>query len=125
MIRLKSKEEDIRAGIVITQASLFFVTNLKKLTPTKASWNISMNIGQKFNFNFDIAEPKQKNNIVVFFLSSKEQMKANFLAFPEALKNDLAKVEEVNKGFVGNLKVTNNIKPPKATYFRIRNAYWK
>ena len=39
-----------------------------------------MSIDQKFNFNFnfDIAEPKQKNNIVVFFLSSKEQMKDNF-----------------------------------------------
>ena len=65
-------------------------------------------IDQKFNFNFDIAEPKQKNNIVVFFLSSKEQMKDNFLAFPDALKNNLTEVEEVNeKGFVGNLKVTN------------------
>ena len=67
-----------------------------------------MSIDQKFNFNFDIAEPKQKNNIVVFFLSSKEQMKDNFLAFPDALKNNLTEVEEVNeKGFVGNLKVTN------------------
>ena len=67
-----------------------------------------MKIDQKFNFNFDIAEPKQKNNIVVFFLSSKEQIKDNFLAFPDALKNNLTEVEEVNeKGFVGNLKVTN------------------
>ena len=66
-----------------------------------------MNIEQKFNFNFDISEPKQKNNIVVFFLSSKEQMKDNFLAFPDALKNNLTEVEEVSKGFVGNLKVTN------------------
>ena len=67
-----------------------------------------MSIDQKFNFNFDIAEPKQKNNIVVFFLSSKEQIKDNFLAFPDALKNNLTDVEEVNeKGFVGNLKVTN------------------
>ena len=67
-----------------------------------------MNIEQKFNFNFDISEPKQKNNIVVFFLSSKEQMKDNFLAFPDALKNNLTEVGEVNeKGFVKNLKVTN------------------
>ena len=66
-----------------------------------------MSIDQKFNFNFDIAKLKQKNDIVVFFLSSKEQMKDNFLAFPDALKNDLAEVEEVNKGFIGNLKVTN------------------
>jgi len=35
-------------------------------------------------------------------------MKDNFLAFPDALKNNLTEVGEVNeKGFVGNLKVTN------------------
>jgi len=67
-----------------------------------------MSIDQKFNFNFDIAEPKQKNNIVVFFLSSKEQMKDNFLAFPDALQNNLVEVEEVSeKGFVGNLRISN------------------
>ena len=68
-----------------------------------------MNLDQKFNFNFnfDVGEPKQKNNIVVFFLSSKEKMKDNFLAFPDALKNNLTEVEEVNEGFVGNLKVSN------------------
>ncbi len=70
-----------------------------------------MSIDQKFNFNFDIAQPIQKNNIVVFFLSSKEQMKDNFLAFPDALKKNLTEVDEVNeKGFVGNLKVTNKSK---------------
>ena len=66
-----------------------------------------MNVDQKLSFNFDVGEPKQKNNIVVFFLSSKEQMKDNFLAFPDALKNNLTEVEEVNEGFVGNLKVSN------------------
>ena len=66
-----------------------------------------MNLDQKFNFNFNVGEPKQKNNIVVFFLSSKEKMKDNFLAFPDALKNNLTEVEEVNEGFVGNLKVSN------------------
>ena len=67
-----------------------------------------MNIEQKFNFNFDISELKQKNNIVVFFLSSKEQTKDNFLAFPEALQNNLAEVEEVSeKGFIGNLRISN------------------
>ena len=66
-----------------------------------------MNLDKKFNFNFDVGEPKQKNNIVVFFLSSKEKMKDNFLAFPDALKNNLTEVEEVNEGFVGNLKVSN------------------
>ena len=76
-----------------------------------------MNIEQKFNFNFDISEPKQKNNIVVFFLSSKEQMKDNFLAFPDALKNNLTEVEEVSKGFVGNLKVTNKSEPLKNYLF--------
>ena len=38
-------------------------------------------------------------------------MKDNFLAFPDALKNNLAEVEEVNPtGFIGNLKVTNKAK---------------
>ena len=72
-----------------------------------------VNIGQKFNFNFDISQPKQKNNIVVFFLSSKEQMKDDFLSFPEALKNNLTEVEEINKGFIGNLKVTNKSEKQK------------
>ncbi|SVC29677.1 uncharacterized protein METZ01_LOCUS282531, partial [marine metagenome] len=35
-------------------------------------------------------------------------MKDNFLAFPDALKNNLTEVGEVDeKGFVKNLKVTN------------------
>jgi len=67
-----------------------------------------MNIDQKFNFNFEVGEPKQKNNIVIFFLSSKGKMKDDLLTFPEALKNNLATVEEVNgKGFVGSLKLSN------------------
>ena len=67
-----------------------------------------MNIDQKFNFNFEIGEPKQKNNIVIFFLSSKEKMKDDLLTFPEALKNNLAAVEEVHeKGFIGSLKLSN------------------
>ena len=34
-----------------------------------------MNVDKKFNFNFEVGELKQKNNIVVFFLSSKEKVK--------------------------------------------------
>ena len=67
-----------------------------------------MNIDQKFNFNFEVGEPKQKNNIVIFFLSSKGKMKDDLLTFPEALKNNLAAVEEVHeKGFIGSLKLSN------------------
>ncbi len=67
-----------------------------------------MKTDQKLNFNFEVGEPKQKNNIVVFFLSSKEKMKDDILTFPEALKNNLAEVGEVDKkGIVGSLKVTN------------------
>ena len=58
-----------------------------------------MSIDQKFNFNFnfDIAEPKQKNNIVVFFLRSKVKMKDDLITFPYAIKNNLAEVEEINE----------------------------
>ena len=58
---------------------------------------------QKLNFNFDVGKPKQKNNIVIFFLSSKEKMKDELLTFPYAMKNNLAEVQEVNeKGAIGN-----------------------
>ena len=67
-----------------------------------------MIINKRFNFNFDISEPKQKNNIVLFYLSSKEKIKSNFITFPEAFSKNLVKVEEVNdKGIVRYLKVTN------------------
>ena len=49
-------------------------------------------IDQNEDYVTEVREPKQKNNIVVFFLSSKEQMKDNFLAFPDALKNNLTEV---------------------------------
>ena len=55
-----------------------------------------MNVDKKFNFNFDVGEPKQKNNIVVFFLSSKEHTNYDLLSFPYAMKNNLAEVKEVN-----------------------------
>ena len=67
-----------------------------------------MNIDQKFNFNFEVGEPKQKNNIVVFFLRSKVKMKDDLITFPYAMKNNLAEVEEINeKGFIENLKLSN------------------
>ena len=67
-----------------------------------------MNKDQKLNFNFDVGEPKQKNNIVVFFLSSKEHTNYDLLSFPYAMKNNLAEVREVNeKGSIGNLKLSN------------------
>ena len=56
-----------------------------------------------------VSEPQQKNNIVVFFLSSDEKEKNdNYLSFSQALDQKLVDVKEVNeKGFFGKLKVTN------------------
>ena len=45
-----------------------------------------MNNDQKLNFNFEIQEPIQKNNIVVFFLTSKENASYDLLSFPYAMK---------------------------------------
>ena len=67
-----------------------------------------MNKDQKLNFNFEVQEPKQKNNIVVFFLKSKENANNDLLSFPYAIKNNLVEIEEVSqKGFIGNLKLSN------------------
>ena len=67
-----------------------------------------MIINKKFNFNFSISEPKQKNNIVLFYLSSKEKIKNNLITFPEAFSKNLVKIEEVNnKGIIRYLKITN------------------
>ena len=61
-----------------------------------------MNKDQKLNFNFEVQEPKQKNNIVVFFLKSKENANYDLLSFPYAIKNNLVEIEEVSqKGFIG------------------------
>ena len=49
-----------------------------------------MNVDKKFNFNFEVGEPKQKNNIVVFFLSSKEHTNYDLLSFPYAMKNNFS-----------------------------------
>ena len=66
----------------------------------------SMIINKRFNFNFGISEPKQKNNIVLFYLSSKEKIKSNFITFPEAFSKKFSKeLKEVNdKGIVRYLK---------------------
>ena len=67
-----------------------------------------MIVDKRFNFDFSISEPKQKNNIVLFYLSSKEKIKNNLITFPEAFSKNLVKVEEVNaKGIVRYLKITN------------------
>ena len=56
-----------------------------------------------------VSEPQQKNNIVVFFLSSDEKEKNdNYLSFSQALDQKLVDISEVNeKGFFGKLKVAN------------------
>ena len=67
-----------------------------------------MTINKKFEFNFDISKPKQKNNVVLFYLSNQEQIVNNYITFPEAFSKNLVKVEEVNNnGVVRYLKVTN------------------
>ena len=60
------------------------------------------------NLNLKVSEPLQKNNIVVFFLSSVEQSNNNYLTFSEALKQELVDVSEVNeKGAISMLRLTN------------------
>ena len=60
------------------------------------------------NLNLKVSDPQQKNNIVVFFLSSDEKKNDNYLSFSQALDQKLVDVSEVNeKGFFGKLKVTN------------------
>ena len=67
-----------------------------------------MNNDQKLNFNFEIQEPKQKNNIVVFFLKSKENTNYDLLSFPYAIKNNLVEIDEVSrKRIIGSLKLNN------------------
>ena len=60
------------------------------------------------NLNLKVGDPQQKNNIVVFFLSSDEKKNDNYLSFSQALDQKLVNISEVNeKGFFGKLKVTN------------------
>ena len=70
-----------------------------------------MSENQKLNFNFEVQEPKQKNNIVVFFLKSNDYINDDLLTFPYAMKNNLAEVKEVSKiGSVKNLILNNKSK---------------
>ena len=67
-----------------------------------------MIINKKFEFSFDISEPKQKNNIVLFYLSNQKKIVNNYITFPEAFSKNLVKIEEVNnKGIIRYLKITN------------------
>ena len=67
-----------------------------------------MKINKEFNLNFEVNDPQQKNNIVAFFLSSKENKKNDLLTFPYAMKNNLVEIEEIGKkGFIRNLRLIN------------------
>lgn len=62
----------------------------------------------KFEFNYNVSEPIKKNNVSIFFLSSKTQSSETFLTLDEAIANNLVEVTEVNnKGTVRYLKVSN------------------
>ena len=63
------------------------------------------------NLNLKVSDPQQKNNIVVFFLSSDEKKNDSYLSFSQALDQKLVDVSEVNeKGFFNKLKATNRSK---------------
>ena len=60
------------------------------------------------NLNLKVSKLEQKNNIVVFFLSSVQKSNNNYLTFSEALNQDLVDVSEVNeRGFVSRLSIAN------------------
>ncbi len=60
------------------------------------------------NLNLKVSKLEQKNNIVVFFLSSVQQSNKNYLTFSEALNQDLVDVSEVNeRGTVSRLSIVN------------------
>ena len=60
------------------------------------------------NLNLKVSKLEQKNNIVVFFLSSVQKSNKNYLTFSEALNQDLVDVSEVNeRGFVSRLSIAN------------------
>ena len=67
-----------------------------------------MILNNNSNFQFVVSEPIRKNNLSVFFLSTKEKKVDDYLCFSEALKKDLVSVNEVNKrGSVRYLKISN------------------
>ena len=49
------------------------------------------------NLNLKVGDPQQKNNIVVFFLSSDEKKNDSYLSFSQALEQKLVDVSG-NKG---------------------------
>ena len=60
------------------------------------------------NLNLRVSQLQQKNNIVVFFLSSIEKSNNNYLTFYEAVKQELVDVSEVSeKGAINRLKIIN------------------
>jgi hypothetical protein len=68
-----------------------------------------MKIDRKFNFQFNISEPKQKNNIVIFFLNTTQKLNDNYLTLSDAFSQNLVEVKEINcSGAINYLKVTNN-----------------
>ena len=48
-----------------------------------------MKIDRKFNFQFNISEPKQKNNIVIFFLNTTQKLNDNYLTLTDAFSQNL------------------------------------
>ena len=64
------------------------------------------------NLNLKVSKAQQKNNIVVFFLSSDEKKGDSYLSLSEGLEKKLVTVSEIDKKDfflnVLNLKVTNN-----------------
>ena len=63
------------------------------------------------NLNFQITKTQQKNNIVVFFLKSKNISSNNYLTFSEAVNKKLVDVTEVGeKGFRDRLNIINQSK---------------
>ncbi len=64
-----------------------------------------MKIDRKFNFQFNISEPKQKNNIVIFFLNTNQKLNDNYLTLTDAFSQNLVEIKEINcSGAINYLK---------------------
>ncbi len=67
-----------------------------------------MSLNSNLNFQFVVSESLRKNNLSVFFLSSKVKKVDSYMCFSEALKKNLISVSEVNeRGAVRYLKLSN------------------
>ena len=67
-----------------------------------------MHITNKFNFDFDVSEPKKVGNIAIFGLSPTAETKREYLSLSDALTNNQAAVSEVSVlGSVSSLLVKN------------------